>query len=72
MCAEYLTTFNEGSGAFDEQLKVIHNILNSLRRINILGQKSHSGTEEDLCAPISSASEGEVNGEDTISWEFLK
>lgn len=68
MCAEYLTAFNEGSGAFDEQLKVIHNTLNSLRRINILGQNSHSGTEKNL---ISGANEGQVNGEDSISWEFL-
>lgn len=46
MCVENLTAFNKGGGVFEEQVKVISNALNSLKRINILGQQSRLGKTE--------------------------
>ena len=57
LCVGNLTTFNEGGGVFDEQLKVIFNALSNLKRINILGQHSQSSNTEDPNLPISTALE---------------
>ncbi|KAL8994705.1 MAG: hypothetical protein Q9169_005390 [Polycauliona sp. 2 TL-2023] len=47
ICVDNLTAFNKGGRVFDEQLKVICNALNSLKRINILGQQSRLGEARD-------------------------
>ncbi|KAL8737323.1 MAG: hypothetical protein Q9181_001779 [Wetmoreana brouardii] len=46
ICLENLSAFDKGGGVFDEQQKIIVNALNSLKRINILGQQSRLGNEE--------------------------
>lgn len=46
MCVENLNAFNKGGGVFDEQVKVISNALDSLKRINVLGQQSRLGGTE--------------------------
>lgn len=55
VCVENLTALGENGGVFDEQLKVIFNALNSLKRINILGQHSRSASTEEL-SPLTPAS----------------
>ncbi|KAL9639614.1 MAG: hypothetical protein Q9204_001024 [Flavoplaca sp. TL-2023a] len=70
ICLENLTSFDKGGGVFNEQQKIIVNALNSLKRINILGQQSRlenregsqGGSTEDSSHQTSEALQPLSNG----------